>query len=122
MANEISESVALGLANGTLNFQVAYESKTVTQNAALVIAKTVSVTTAEANIDTTGITTLGICYIKNIDPTNYVKAGPSSGGAMVEAIRLKPGEENLFRLAPGVTWRWVADTATCKVYIVVLND
>lgn len=122
MANEITESVSLALSNVNLKFQIPLESKSITQSTALVLSKVITVTTSEADIDTTGISTLGVMYVKNLDTTNYVKLGPKSGGAMVEMMRIKPGEENMFRVTPGITMRWIADTAACQVYIAILND
>lgn len=124
MANEITQSVALLDFNGKLKVQIPFESVLITQTAQGVIAKTLPVSSgAEADIDTTGITNIGLMYFKNLDATNFVKLGPKSGGVMAEAIRLKPGEHCTFRGVPtGVVYRWIADTATCSVYMVVLES
>jgi len=68
------------------------------------------------------IATLGWCSIHNLDPTNFVRIGPKSGGVMVPYHRLKPGDRHVLRLEPGITIRWKADTADCKVRIRVFND
>jgi hypothetical protein len=75
----------------------------------------VSIGTSEEDLPVGDVGTNGYAFLKNLDPTNYVKWGPKSGGAMVEMGRLKPGEAAWFRVAPGVTIRAIADTAAVKV-------
>lgn len=123
MANEITESVALILNNVDLKLQFPMETKTITQSTALAYVDTIAVSSgAESDVPVGSVTTPGRVVLKNIDPTNFVKAGPKSGGSMIEAVRLKPGEHTAIRIAPSVTWRWIADTASCKVLIFMLND
>jgi hypothetical protein len=122
MANELKLSIAGQLANGQLTDQIRAENLSLTQNTAALISKTVSVTTSEADLDTTGITTLGYALIKNLGPTNFLKYGPKSGGSMVAFGRLKVGEVALLRLEPGITLRWVADTATVSALVKIYND
>jgi hypothetical protein len=122
MANELKHSLSGQLANGQLTDQIRAENLSLTQNAAALISKTVAVTTSEADLDTTGITTLGYAEIKNLGPTNFLTYGPKSGGVMVAFGRLKVGEVALLRLEPGITLRWKADTATVSAYIKIYND
>jgi hypothetical protein len=122
MANELKLSLSGQLANGQLTDQIRTENLSLTQNVAALISKTVSVTTSEADLDTTGITTLGYALIKNLGPTNFLKYGPKSGGSMVAFGRLKVGEVALLRLEPGITLRWVADTATVSAFVKIYND
>ncbi len=122
MANEIKLSVSGQLSNGQLVDQIRAENLSLTQNTAALITKTVSVTTTEADLDTTGITTLGYALIKNLGPTNFLTYGPTSGGAMVAFGRLNVGEVVLLRLEPGITLRWKADTATVSAYVKIYND
>ena len=83
---------------------------------------TVTINTTETTIPTTGITTLGYCWIKNLDPTNYFDIGPDSGGSLVPWLRVKPGEEQTFRLKPGVTFKAQANTAACKAQVHILEN
>jgi hypothetical protein len=121
MAAEITITLSERLANGNLSDQKT-QSFAPTQSVALLLDKTVSVTTSEADLTTAEITTLGWCWITNLGPTNYLKYGPKSGGSMVEFGRLKVGESCLFRLAPGITFRWIADTATVTAQVRIYND
>jgi hypothetical protein len=122
MANELKLTIAGQLANGELTDQIRTENLSLTQSAAALISKTVSVTTSEADLDTTGITTLGYAVVKNLGPTNYLTYGPKSGGAMVAFGRLKVGEVAVVRLEPGITLRWKANTATVTAFVKIFND
>jgi hypothetical protein len=122
MANELRFSGGTDLANGSLMDSTPQQTLLVTQSLAALLSKVVSVTTSEADLTTTEITTLGWARIQNLDTTNYVQYGPKSGGSMVALGRLKPGEWALLRLEPGITLRWVANTATCKVLVKTFND
>ena len=69
------------------------------------------------------ITTYGICYLWNLDTTNYVQVGPDNAGAIVPVARLNPNDiPHIFRLEPGITLRAKAHTGNCKVLVAVLND
>lgn len=82
----------------------------------------VSVGTSEEDMPVGDVGTNGFLFIKNLDATNFVKYGPKSGGSMIEFGRLKKTEWTWLRLAPGVTLRWVADTASCKVQMLLLEN
>jgi hypothetical protein len=114
MANEITTTITGSLANGSLSDQFS-TSKQITQTTAGVAAGVWIVGTSEEDLSLGDVTTGGTVYMVNLDSTNYVKLGPKSGGSMVEAIRLKPGEPQLFRIPSGVTLRAIADTAACRV-------
>lgn len=81
-----------------------------------------SIGTSEEAIAFTDISTLGWCFIKNLDASNFVTYGPESAGAMVSFGRLKAGEAAVMRLSPGATVRMKADTAACKVQIICLEN
>jgi len=75
---------------------------------------TISVGTVEETVTLSELTTPGTVIIKNLDATNYVDFGFSTG---VYGIRLKPGRFNFFDLAPGVTLYAKANTAACRVSV-----
>lgn len=124
MANEITETVALSLNNGNLKDNIVLETKQITQSTQWSFRDVLSIPTTAGGtvISTTGITALGWCYVKNLDATNFVKLGPTSGGAIIDMIKLKPGEFCLFRLMTGITLRAISDTAACKILIVIYDD
>lgn len=123
MANEIKQAMQLSCTNGSFSTAAPQLSLSINQSAVGALQGVTAVTTSEADLSLTGLTTPGWVWMRNLDATNYVKVGPKSGGVMVECIRLKPGEAAMFRLGPsGVTLRWVANTATCNVQWMVLSD
>ena len=83
---------------------------------------TVAVTTAEADMTTTGLTTPSMLYLKNLDGTNYVTYGPKSGGAMILFGKLKPKDVHILRLGASVILRWLANSATCRVLAKCYDD
>lgn len=125
MANEITVTSQLRCTNANLVIPRIGSSQQVTQAAAkggppgMIAAVTTGTGT---QITTTGITTPGWSYIKNLDTTNYVEIGPVSGGVFYPMCKLKPGEEQCFRFATGVAIWIKANAAACDCFAVVLND
>lgn len=70
----------------------------------------------------TGIVSNGVAYIKNTSPTLSADFGPLVAGTLHPCIRLKPGEEYVFRLVPGSAYNIRGVTATTPVTIYVLDD
>lgn len=78
------------------------------------------VTTSEVSEVFTGITTLGWFWMQNLDATNYVQWGFAT---TVYGGRMNPGEPaGPFRLEPGTTLYLKANTATCRVAILVMEN
>ncbi len=124
MANEIQVSAALSCTNG--NFVLPTIGGGVTSVTQSTLGGGgpgyLSIGTSEEVVAFTDIGTLGYCYIKNLDTTNYVTFGPESGAAMVAVGRLKAGESCVLRLEPGITFRMKANTAAVKVQIICLEN
>jgi hypothetical protein len=120
MADEISVRLNLRVSNGNLVESIDTGTKTFTQNA--IGGPTpgyVSVGTSEETISLSELSTIGACYIQNLDATNYVEFGVSTG---VYMVRLKAGDIAYLRLKPGVTLYAKANTATCKVVVKAFED
>jgi len=95
-------------------------NQSITKNNKGKYSSTLSVTTSEKTVSTFGeLTTEGVTVVRNLDGTNFVKIGFSTGAY---GIKLKPGETYVFRLLPGVSMYLIADTATCLVDLDVLED
>jgi hypothetical protein len=123
MANELRLSISGQLVNGSLTDEIRTENLSITQAAKALISKTVSVTTSEADLDTTGVTNLGYAFIKNVDITNSLIYGPKNGSNVMEAFgRLKPGEAALLRLEQGKVLRWKSSAGTIIVLVKVYSD
>lgn len=122
MANELTVSIRTRLANGSLNDRPPNNTFQVDQANAGIFRDVQSVTTSDTAVPTGNIATLGWAKFKNLDDTNYVNIGPDSGGSIVDMIRLEPGEECTFRIEPGITLRWQANTAACEVDFTIYED
>lgn len=122
MANELKVNVEANLRNGNHSVTFAPGVVAVTQAAIGGIDNVVSVGTSEEVISIGDVATLGWCFLRNLDATNYVEWGPTSAGAMVGVGRLEPGEVAACRLKPGITLRMQANTAACKVRVTILED
>ena len=118
MANEITITAGLVLTNGNLSVKVNPESTRFDQ----VTRRgggpgTVDVGTVEQTVDFGGIVP-GFVILKNLDDTNFVELGFSSG---VYGIKLQPGSLALFELVAGTSVFVKADTADCAVQITAIN-
>jgi len=122
MANEIQTSVGLTVKNGAYSYLMQNRPLNVTQNALYVHDAVVDVGLAESDMPVGSVVTNGWLLVINLDATNYVTWGPKNSGAMVPCGRIKPNEHAYFRVEPGVTLRWKANTATVKLQMVFLND
>lgn len=115
MANEISLTISAQLNNGYLKDSYTPGVEQITQTTKGGHETIWVVGTSEEDLSIGDVATPGRMFVKNLDTTNYVDIGPKSGGAMVGAIRLSPGESHTFKSGPAVTWRGVANTASCRV-------
>lgn len=110
----------ISVSNGGLTADTKQSSYQVAQTTAGIHDAVHSITTTEAALSFPTITTKGYLWLKNLDATNFVTWGPESGGAMVPMGKLSAGETaGPFEVASGVTIRMDADTATCKVRVVL---
>lgn len=115
MANEITVQTLLRVVNGNLSESIASGALSLTQTA--VGGPTpgyVTIGTTEESVSLSELSTLGWCYIQNLDTTNYVEWGFATG---VYGGRLKASEIALFRLNPGASLYMKANTAACKVIV-----
>ena len=122
MANEIQTTLNVAVVNGNFRQTFAPGTIQITQAAQGAYSPIVSVGTSEEDLTTGDIGTLGILCLRNLDATNYVQWGPKSAGTMVVAGRVKPGEVAYLRLEPGVTLRWIANTAAVKMQVMLLEN
>lgn len=63
---------------------------------------------------------LGYCWLKNLDPTNFINIGPAAGDAYL--VKLKPLESAVFRLMTSITPVCKADTAACDAEVLIIED
>ena len=118
MANEITVTTELRLANGNLILNGEQSSKTFDQVTARGGSFTVDVGTSEETI-TLGDLAPGWMRLTNLDGTNFVEVGFSTG---VYGIRLSKSKGvALFERKAATTIYIKADTATCKVQVEAIN-
>ncbi len=122
MADEIVITVLAELTNGNFKDRIDHGQQKFDQTAIGASSNVVNVGTSEEDVSVGDVTTLGWCFVRNLDTTNYVTWGPKSSGSMVAVGRIEAGEVICFRLEPGVTLRWIANTASCLVDIRIFED
>jgi len=122
MADELSVTILATITNGNFKDRVDHGVQTFDQTAIGAASNVVSVGTGEEDVAIGDISTLGWCFVRNLDATNYVTYGPKSSGAMVALGRIEAGEIHALRLEPGITIRWKANTATCLVDLRIFED
>ena len=118
MADEIKVYHRLSVINGTINHQFATDQLSLTQSAKGIYDAVHDIGTSEESISAfADISSEGICVIYNIDATNYVQVGFST---TVYGMRLKGAHAPAtFNCEPGVTLYLRANTAACKVRLIV---
>jgi len=100
MANEISLTTNLTSTNGYVKVNRQVGSVQIDQAAEGKVELTQAIGTTPEPISVGGLTTPGVCLLRNTDDTDIIYIGPivSSGGSMETFIELKPGEPCAFRL------------------------
>ena len=122
MADEITVNQSLRVSNGNFSFRREVGFSTFDQTTAGGgNPGTVNIGTSEESVTFGDITTPGWAIMTNLDTTNFVKWGFSTG---VYGGRMEPGETaGPFRLDPALASLYmIADTAACNVLIQVLED
>ena len=117
MANELTISTAIGYSksNDTVNKS---HSKQITVAGSVRASGVQSIATSETALDLGGVTAVGIVFLQNLDPTNYVEVGTTTA---VYAVKIKAGEAFVFR-SDGNTVYCKASTAAVKVAYEVFSE
>lgn len=121
MANEISVSVQVSVSNGNLVKSLGPNRGTLTIDQTTQGGPSpgyVSVGTSEESISLAELGTVGWAVLTNLDSTNYVEWGFSTG---VYGGRLNAGESAALRLNPSTSLYMKANTAACKCLVEVLE-
>ena len=120
MADEIKVHASLRCTNGNLEFD--YSTAVLLFDQAVPggpAVGMVQIGTSEETVAFTELTTEGWMIMQNLDDTNYVEWGFSTG---VYGGRMRAGEPGLFRLNAGTTLYMRANTASCRVRISALES
>lgn len=126
MANEILASgslsytnVAKGISNLSLTEQPSYF--TITGYEAQSSTMNVPTTAGGTAIPLGSVGTIGWCFFKNLDPTNYLDILTAASGTAF--LRLLPGEFAICRLTPAITApAALAHTAATLLQYLILEN
>ena len=119
MANEITITPRLGVKKGLLSRDFGVPAGIKADMAGDTLYSVIrSIGTSEVPLTSfDGITTPGVCYLRNLDDTNFVEFGPTAG----DYFKLLAGEAAMFRFS-GTSLFLKANTAVCNVEIVVVES
>lgn len=121
MANEITATTSLSVANGSSKLSRS-TSKRITQNAVGTYQNTQAVGTAyEAVAIGADLGTAGFALFTNLDLTNYVEIGLEVAATFYPFIKLKAGESAQVRLATSTLFA-KANTSAVKLEVIALTD
>lgn len=135
MSNEISLNFRLQLQNGLVtDFGPGFGAQRINQTNAMIWKRTIALA---AGVDTdvtaliTGLTSNGLLYAFNLDPTNYVQWGGGTSAIAVVGQLLPapvvngspvPDAPAFFRLDPtSGKFRMKANTGNCEVLVCVYD-
>jgi hypothetical protein len=118
MAQELSINISAALSKGNLKASVSPGVLKVDVTGSVFIDNVQTVGTSEEAVVFGDVATPGYVYVRNLDATNYVQLGATTG---VYTIKLMPGENALFRLS-GTTLFALANTAACNVQVVAIAN
>ena len=121
MANEITVNLSVDLSNAGLTDEFKSGKIQITQATQILFKRIVSVATSETSVTLTGITTPKVCYLYNLDGTNYCEWGttttdypgklfPKGNGGIPNILTLNAGKTTLYLKA---------NTAATKLLIAV---
>lgn len=122
MSNQIQVSFSFIVASGSYQETYMPPASVITQAEVGRGGGIQNIGTTEETINFGDVTANGCLFLKNLDDTNYVTYGPVSGGAMVVAGKLNPGEFAWLRVAPTAVFRAQADTAVVKLDVRMFDD
>lgn len=80
-----------------------------------------SIGTSEEAIDLGEIGTVGWCFFKNLDATNFIKIRSITGTAGSSGVKLKAGECAIFRAGVAALYA-ISDTAACEMQTLMIED
>jgi hypothetical protein len=122
---DINYSINLNVNKGALQQNVNASNITTDMATAGILAVTLDLGTTTQAITTVTMSAVGLCLARSLSGdttgTATVSFGRLSGTTLFAAVRLKPGEAGLFRLAPG-NYAAVASDAGQRLLLQVLED
>ena len=119
MASELSLVASASQTKNGATYSASY-TKTVDVSGNTPVAAVQSIGTADETLSLGEISSIGWFIAKNLDATNFIEIGHTSG---TYSIKLKAGEPCSFRVGSGMTAIHAkADTAACLLQYLVLPN
>lgn len=121
MADEFKILTSVKLTNGLLKTEFSPGQLSIDQAGALVYDAVHDIGTTEESITAFGdIANEGICVLYNLDTTNFVQVGKATTSYFA---KLKPSHiPAIFNMNPATDLFLKADTAACKVRVMVFEE
>jgi hypothetical protein len=123
MANEITVSGTIGLANTNLTVpdDTYSDNYTQTTERAMSDTQTIPTTAGGTVVDFGNVTDVGQVKFKNLSGT-LIELGPDSGGSIVPLIKIQAGKSSgPFELTTN-TMRAIATTSSVELHIIALDE
>jgi hypothetical protein len=119
MANELSLVASASQTKNGATYAASY-TKTVDVSGNTPVANVQSIGTSDETLALGEISSLGWMIAKNLDATNFIQIGHTSG---TYSIKLKAGEFCSFRIGSGMTAiHAIADTGACLLQYLLLPN
>lgn len=127
MANELKISKTITYENGQLKYNYQPGAINLPQATQGYLDKTVSVTTAEADLDVSALGTPGHCVLRNLEATttgNSITWGPkTSTGGILQIGRLPAKSESQITVATSTcVVRWKSSAGTVNVQVLCFHN
>lgn len=130
MADEFTCTFNIRLQNGVYKDSYNPGQVQIDQAAVGKSDQILTIGTSEEDVTLVDVSTEGVCVLQNMDTTNYVSWGKKDASGNMQAIgRLpaapsatEPGFPAIFKFEPGATLRMQANTANCKVRVIVWEN
>lgn len=121
MANELTINTTLKFVKNGVIIPVGKTNQVTVAGDDFVFDTQVIAHTAHSALALNTVATEGFCWVRNIDPTNFVLLGVDVSAAFHDLIKLKPGEETIFRIGTTATYA-KANTASVRIAYLIVED
>lgn len=118
MANEITATVQVTVSSSNYTPGAISITKQISQTTVGGAQNVQTINTTITEAITKGDAVNGVLLLRNMDGTNYLNYGSSTG----QVFKLKAGEVALMRASSGVTLYAQANTAPVKLFSWFIND
>lgn len=124
MANEITVTMRINVANGSLRHREEPGPIQVNQSGTTAAGGSQSIPTTAAGtaVSVGSVSTLGYAYFRNVDTTNFVEIGVQVGGTFYPLMRLNAGEAAITRLSQSTTVYARANNLAVNLQYYILSN